>query len=226
MADPRDNRPPGMYTPPAGTPNAVYGMQGLEFYDQHSVLRFWISRADTRAMVFDDAGVSRAEMGLLDANGISPAMYGFRANDASGAPIFDSLGLISVMTLLANSTLQSATNYVGAGSTSYADMTVNEPQQATFTLTRPTNVLLFTKNTARTSGGSGTFAYTQITLTGKAPSGLGLWDVRNVVYISDTTFVFHSLPAGTFIAKQQVAADVGQTLACNGGGIDVFQLGG
>jgi hypothetical protein len=175
--------------------------------------------------VFDLNGTSRAEMGSLKANGNSPAQWGFRANDASGNPIFDSLGLIAVATLLANSTLQS-TSYVGSGSGNRVDMTVNESQQATFTLVRPGNVLFLTKTTGNTAGGSGTFAYTTLSITGLALKGVGQWDVRNAGYTSDSSFVMRSLSAGTFIAKLLASADVGQTLTTSGGGIDVILMGG
>ena len=60
-----------------------------------------------RISVTDLAGITRAEMGNLASytgpNGLnSPAMYGFRANDATGNAIFDSLGLIAVLSFLVN----------------------------------------------------------------------------------------------------------------------------
>ena len=222
--DPRNARPPGMYVPP-NNPSAVYDMQGLEFWDKNNVLRFWISRADTRAMVFDDAGVSRAEMGLLAANGNSPAQYGFRANDASGNPIFDSLGLIAVAKLLANSTLATA-SYVGTGVNNRVDMSVNEAQQATFTLARPASVLFLTKTTGFTSGGTGEYAFTTLSITGQALVGVGQFDKLVVGYTSDSSFLIRSLPAGTFVAKQLASAEAGQTLTTSGGGIDVILMGG
>lgn len=56
-----------------------------------------------RISVTDTSNVVRAEMGNLASysgpNGVnSPAQYGFRANDSVGNAIFDSLGLIAVMT--------------------------------------------------------------------------------------------------------------------------------
>lgn len=53
-----------------------------------------------RLSVTDAVGTVRAELGNLAASGISPAQYGFRASNAAGTPIFDSLGLISVMQVL------------------------------------------------------------------------------------------------------------------------------
>jgi hypothetical protein len=55
------------------------------------------SLTQTEFSVTDPGAVVRAEMGDLPARGVSPAQWGFRANDGSGNPIFDSLGLIAVM---------------------------------------------------------------------------------------------------------------------------------
>jgi hypothetical protein len=49
----------------------------------------------------DPNGITRAEMGNLNALGVSPAQWGFRASDAGGVPIMDSQGLTSVMQSLA-----------------------------------------------------------------------------------------------------------------------------
>lgn len=53
--------------------------------------------------VTDANNIIRAELGNLAANGNSPAQFGFRANNASGVPIFDSLGLISALTVIGSS---------------------------------------------------------------------------------------------------------------------------
>jgi len=164
-------------------------------------------------------------MGLLAANGNSPAQYGFRANDASGNPIFDSLGLIAVAKLLANSTLATA-SYVGTGVNNRVDMSVNEAQQATFTLARPASVLFLTKTTGFTSGGTGEYAFTTLSITGQALVGVGQFDKLVVGYTSDSSFLIRSLPAGTFVAKQLASAEAGQTLTTSGRGIDVILMGG
>jgi len=61
-----------------------------------------------------DANFPRVEMGNLAVNGISPAGWKFRANDAAGIPIFDSDGLIKVATQVANVTSTTTGNVVGA----------------------------------------------------------------------------------------------------------------
>lgn len=77
-----------------------------------------------RASVTDGAGTVRAEFGNLAANGNSPAQFGFRASSAAGVPLFDSLGLIGVMTQVGgtisiglNQTIASATDIAVTGST-------------------------------------------------------------------------------------------------------------
>lgn len=70
---------PGSIDPATGNPAALWSLTQAEF------------------SVADPAGKVRAEMGNLNANGNSPAQWGFRANDATGAPIMDSAGLMGVM---------------------------------------------------------------------------------------------------------------------------------
>src|SRR5262249_19598208 len=85
----------------------------------------------------DPNGVPRAEMGNLPANGISPAQWGFRASNAAGTPIFDSLGLIATMTLLGSSLNFSQQSVTGNGSwQTVSGSTVS------FTLSRAGNVLV------------------------------------------------------------------------------------
>lgn len=50
----------------------------------------------------DQNAVTRAEMGNLGPNGISPAQWGIRVNDANGVPILDAIGLSQVMQQLVN----------------------------------------------------------------------------------------------------------------------------
>ena len=89
--------------------------------------------------ITDAAGVVRAELGNLAANGISPAQFGFRANNAAGTPIFDSLGLIAVMSELGHKNSATPSTYttttptlVQAGGTTAS---------ITFTLARQARVL-------------------------------------------------------------------------------------
>lgn len=79
--------------------------------------------------VTDTNGTIRVELGNLAANGNSPAQFGLRANNASGTPIFDSLGLIGVF-----KSLGVVSGSLNTSSTTYADVT----STLTITLTRPT----------------------------------------------------------------------------------------
>jgi len=72
----------------------------------------------------------------LNANGNSPAQFGFRANDANHVPIFDSLGLIAVMSSLGSAT---ATNQT----VSAATPTLITGTAVTFSLTRQSSVIIF-----------------------------------------------------------------------------------
>jgi hypothetical protein len=90
-----------------------------------------------RLSVTDASKVVRAEIGNLAANGSSPAQFGFRANDASGSPIFDSLGLIAAATVLVNHVNTSGANLSGGATP--GDYLIDS---TTFTLTRQLNVLL------------------------------------------------------------------------------------
>lgn len=84
----------------------------------------------------DPNGISRAEMGDLLVNGVSPAQWGFRANDANGNPIFDSLGLIAAMSTLVNLNSQPSTY-----TTSVTTPTLIPGSTANFTLARPQTLL-------------------------------------------------------------------------------------
>jgi len=72
----------------------------------------------------------------IPARGISPAQWGFRANDAAGNPIFDSLGLIAVMNVLGSITNISSGSQTGNGSWQTVGSTT-----VSFTLSRATSVL-------------------------------------------------------------------------------------
>jgi hypothetical protein len=207
------------------TPYLRYGPAGLEGIDADGKRRIWLDPVNLILSFLDTNSFPRVEMGNLLPRGVSPGGWGFRVNDANGLPLYDSTGVIAVATLLASSTLQNAF-YVGTGSGNRVDMTVNQPQQATFTLNRPGNVLFLTKTTANTTGAGGNWAYTTLSITGQTLTGVGQFDKANAGYTSDSSFVMRSLPAGTFVAKHLASADVGQTLGTVGGGIDVILMGG
>ena len=88
-----------------------------------------------RQTVTDANGTVRAELGNLAANGTSAAQYGFRANDAGGNPIFDSLGLIAVMNQLGRGDNTGLTTYTTTTPTLIASTAV------TFSLARAIRVL-------------------------------------------------------------------------------------
>jgi hypothetical protein len=90
-----------------------------------------------RLSVTDPNKVVRAEIGNLAANGSSPAQFGFRANNASGSPIFDSLGLIAAASVLVNHVNAAGGNLLGGATP--GDYLIDS---TTFTLTRQLNVLL------------------------------------------------------------------------------------
>lgn len=98
--------------------------------------------------VSDPTGQVRLQIGNLAANGISPAQWGFRANDASGNPIFDSLGLIAVMQLPGASFV--STFSIGAGVTSFTLVTGSA---TTFSVNRNTRILALISAYFSTVGG-------------------------------------------------------------------------
>jgi hypothetical protein len=90
-----------------------------------------------RGSITDANGIVRAEFGNLAASGVSPAQYGFRASDASGTPIFDSLGLISVMQQLGH-----IDNTTSSFSTTSATPVLITNSSLTFSLSRSLRVLI------------------------------------------------------------------------------------
>jgi hypothetical protein len=103
-----------------------------------------------RLSVTDASKVVRAEIGNLAANGSSPAQFGFRASDASGNPIFDSLGLIAVMTSLGQA-------HIGGGTLTITSTTptVLTASPVSFNLARTGRILVFSVVSAWiTAGGN------------------------------------------------------------------------
>lgn len=103
------------------------------------------------AAVTDTAGTIRAEWGNLAANGISPAQFGFRASNAAGVPIFDSLGLIAVMSQLGE------TNVFGPIAITSTTPSLISGTAITFSLSRSARILITTSiaaNCANANSGS------------------------------------------------------------------------
>ena len=87
-----------------------------------------------RISVVDTTPTVRADFGNLPANGVSPAQFGFRANDATGAPIFDSLQGI-IQPVLLNITDNGGGTITGNPAGLYT------VKSGSFTLARPATVL-------------------------------------------------------------------------------------
>lgn len=166
----------------------------------------------TEFEAIDTAAVVRAEMGNLAANGVSPAQWGFRASDASGVPIFDSLGLIKAATLIGsggvNWTLTTVTGVGGAAGISGVGGEVTL-STASFSLTRTSSVLLMAVCSAykvTTAGAIGLYAPIYIRVTGQANSAAGSVSVSTTLNVvtwpaSATPFQVLSLPAGSYTAN-------------------------
>lgn len=83
------------------TPYLQYGQDGLSGFDATGVRRIWLDPVNLLFSFFDANGIPRCEIGNLPARGVnalgipaSPAHWGFRVNDASGNPLYDSQGVI------------------------------------------------------------------------------------------------------------------------------------
>lgn len=164
--------------------------------------------------VTDSSGVIRVELGNLAANGISPAQFGFRSNNASGTPIFDSLGLIAVMQLIASSQSQSyiSATLSGPGTGTGISGTGGEVTIAStgnFTLSRQANVLLIGTCAAAgwtTTGIVPLIAPIYIRVPGQANSASGTVHHSGVAGsttdpTSATPVQVLTLPAGTYSAS-------------------------
>jgi hypothetical protein len=208
------------------TPYVSIGADGLSGYDATHTRRIWLDPLGVRFKILDDAGISRAEMGQLAANGISPAQYGFRANDAHGNPIFDSLGLIAVMTNIALFGYGGATAAASAG---YNDVTPIFTGSNSFTLARQTNVLAICMMIAFSTGAAGTYSNFALRLGNMKQSddwGSATKISKNIPdYQNATLFYLTSLPAGTWTAALQSQVDTGQTATIGDALVAVFQLG-
>jgi hypothetical protein len=150
----------------------------------------------------DENGVARAEMGDLAANGISPAQWGFRANAAAGSPIFDSQGLIAVMSVLGSFTEAAVVNL-----TSLTPVVVNGTVTVTFSLARAANVLVTMQSTADvTTSGARAGASGQIYFDGTAHGPTARWDTANGFVLAAPAH-FRNLAAGSHTVDFRVNVD-------------------
>jgi hypothetical protein len=169
--------------------------------------------------VTDPNNTVRAQMGNLAANGASAAQWGFRANDASGAPIFDSLGLISISVM---KVLGTFTNNAATAITSTTPV-VEDGVTVTFSLARAVNVLALAWVTGRVAG-TGTQAIVQLAFDGVLHGVNGLWVNANS-FTQSTLSHFINLAAGSHTVDVRVNVDTGNTWTNFQTTLDVFQLG-
>lgn len=175
----------------------------------------------------DPSGVTRAEMGNLAQNGLSPAQWGFRANGADGVPLFDSVGVIGLPKRLAEVINTSA---VQGTNTSFAD--VSGAVTSTFTLSRQSNLLVMAMGrVAAQPANTGNFVFLGLrcgssTTTG-SPSEVDA-ATTTVMFVPFCLFFWVTLAAGSFTAALQANAQGGVGAQWNVAYADVivFQFGG
>lgn len=175
-----------------------------------------------------DGIYDRASMGNLDAytgpNGVtSPAQYGFRAIDQNGNAIFDSMGLISVMTFLGTA----GNGDTGYTVTSTADV-MTTGTDITFSLTRPGIVFATVNMTGKTSGAGGTYAYGSVYLDGAQDFLFALFDKNNTGYVKASASSILSLArlsAGSHTVDLRLHVDAGQTWINYVSGVQLWLAG-
>lgn len=173
--------------------------------------------------VTDPSNVVRAEWGNLAANGNSPAQYGFRANNGAGVPIFDSLGLIAVMSVLGSFTDNAADTI-----NSLTPVVLGGVVTTTFSATRTVRVLAMVWATGKiTTATAGNFVSGFIFVDGSQASPELLWDRANTGYIQAGAAQFLTLTAGSHTVDYRMNVDnVGLTWTNFQTVLDVFLLGG
>lgn len=174
---------------------------------------------DGYLVVKDGNGVTRVEMGNLPANGISPAQFGLRVDDQNNTPIFDSLGLINVMSVLGSFTDNNADSITST------TPVVLDSVSVTFNLSRPANVLAWFMSTAQAkTSTTGFFASARIFFDGTAHGPTGFWDKANG-YTNASISHFINLAAGSHTVDFRVSVDSGITWTNFQTTLNVFLLG-
>jgi hypothetical protein len=160
------------------------------------ILDFSASQAGTSPLitVTDTAGIRRVEMGFLAANGISPQQYGLRANDSSGAPIFDSLGIIQALKILGTSSFFSG----GTVGTNQSGFEVSDGQ-LNFSLTLDSVVMFFIMGTGKIGAGGISALITSNQDHGAGGWNLGLGTVT-IANTNETPFTLVGLSNGVVTA--------------------------
>jgi hypothetical protein len=173
----------------------------------------------TMFQAFDPAGVARLQEGNLPLLGSSPAGWGIRVNDASGAPIMDSFGLFGTAKPLNFAAGGPNQSIVGTGA---ANKTVITGSAYSITIPniggRAQNIMLWLYATAKTSGGSGTLAYIRANIVGFNSSADLAYDKGVTGLVSGSLWFFPvgGIPPGTYTVQMEGAADTGQTLLVSG----------
>jgi hypothetical protein len=188
---------------------------------------------DNDGILVNDGTVTRVQIGDLAADGNSPAQIGMRVNDASGNPIFDSLGMIQAAIVVGTASFASA----GPLAFTTAFTTIGATQTASFTLSRPQNLLVIGMAPFYTSGGTASYGYMRLVLlsgTSISQSSSALTHTNGSGVSNGSGHVYcASVPAGTYTAAYQYRLDAGATTTLvigtgigGGGQVDVIQLGG
>lgn len=219
------------------TPFVRYGQDGLSAFDSNGVRRIWLDPISTSLSFYDSAGVrriwldalgvllsffdanaiARCQIGNLPANGVSAAHFGFRVNDATGNPIYDSQGVIQHTSSLGFLAAASSSTAATANISTWADLAGTS---FTFTIAnRPQQIRYEFYVAAKTTGAGGTVAYIRGSIVGFDNTASPIFDKGNtgwtnayMWYFVGPGAAFTTIPVGTYTVKLQGATDSGQTL--------------
>jgi hypothetical protein len=194
-----------------------------------------LSVADLTPRIRTDFGNLPA---YTDPNGVtSPAEYGIRAMKADGSLIFDSVGIIPVMSTLVNQVASSQVLLSGI-STIGAAATVSFTGSTAFTLARSLTVLAFCPVVATVTLSSGSIIYAAfLSIDGSDDFTNGLsseqmWAASggSTVQTNGLTMELRSLPAGShainlYVFVNAATAPVGEAFGLTTAQVFVFQLG-
>jgi hypothetical protein len=177
-------------------------------------------------VAIDPTGIVRAEMGNLPVRGVSAAQWGFRATDASGTPIFDSLGVLGIPKRLAE-VIQ--TTAVQGTNTSFAD--VSGAVTPTFTLSRASNVLVMAMGRiAAQAAGSGNVVFLGLRCGSDTTTGAPIEAdaIATDNFMPYCLFFWDTLAAGSYTAALQAQTSLTGANHWNVAYADVivFQFGG
>jgi len=177
--------------------------------------------------VTDANGTVRVELGNLTANGSSPAQFGIRVNDATGSPIFDSVGLFGnrVMqslgiTDVTNLTFNSTTFATVTGSSISFTIPANHP---------PANILALFIGTGQVATNNGNVGFLRANYdNGTQTSGNENFGVLANFAQTSSGFLFVTgAAAGSHTIRLDAAVNATpQTFTLIEAALQVYQLGG